>query len=739
MTANPLRRRRSATHALLLLPLTLAIVASLACAPRHGAAPLGPSTVLPDSIGLAEYAVLSDAERAKRRTAAAEVLTEWRLFSERNQELELWREQQWRHQDPAVNRPRPYTRGGGLLRMIDLLERAVGVDPGDAATQADLGRSLCAVGRRERALDVFESAIAALGYAAEDERDPAAAAVCLDAAWACHGLGHAQRGLDWLARTPASVPATDERLLARGLLLADAGRTLEARRAAVTLGAVEYRYYGTATSSQPNQSAMGIGTHLSGYAARWIDAMACLADGDAELAWHALGMISPERKGLPWADRYWQDVGLIAELTGRADQAQLCYGLAFRHGPHRGTFPAGGGSCPPLIDGRPQVVIPYFITQRGDLIAGSPFSFAAKHTAQCALIEDPGLRAGMAARSAQALDLCLRRGIFPARSRILRGRALYFAGAPQGALADLGAVRDSLARDGRVDARTSHLLGLIRLDEDDPAGATPFLREAVHADPALAGAWQSLGAALAAQGGDDEALAAFDRALAVDPQSVSCWYNRGLFHLQRGRADEAYADLGVALQIAPDNPRTLDLITRATADLAPDSGRLTKALARRDSLAASLPAPGAPDSVLAPPAPEDHRARATALGRAFKTDPTPGTRRDYAEALYMIGRLADCRKLLLADWPAGLSDQEKLIVLKADRELGDADRARELVASLPESARLHADPMLWALTAMNCLDFGYRAEGLTALEEAIRLDDKNPSLLALRRMLRRGD
>ncbi|HEX9413121.1 MAG TPA: tetratricopeptide repeat protein, partial [Ktedonobacterales bacterium] len=64
--------------------------------------------------------------------------------------------------------------------------------------------------------------------------------------------------------------------------------------------------------------------------------------------------------------------------------------------------------------------------------------------------------------------------------------------------------------------------------------------------------WRNLGSVLRSQNLFEEALAAYDHAIAIQPDYASAWRNKGsLFRSQR-RYDEALAAYDRALQIEPD-------------------------------------------------------------------------------------------------------------------------------------------------------------------------------------------
>jgi tetratricopeptide (TPR) repeat protein len=62
-------------------------------------------------------------------------------------------------------------------------------------------------------------------------------------------------------------------------------------------------------------------------------------------------------------------------------------------------------------------------------------------------------------------------------------------------------------------------------------------------DPNWADAYAHRGLILAERGSYSQAIADFDRALALNPRLANTWANRGLVFLMQGRLDEAELDL----------------------------------------------------------------------------------------------------------------------------------------------------------------------------------------------------
>jgi hypothetical protein len=94
----------------------------------------------------------------------------------------------------------------------------------------------------------------------------------------------------------------------------------------------------------------------------------------------------------------------------------------------------------------------------------------------------------------------------------------------------------------------------------DPGAKGPKGQAAAHIADGLRRAWQ---------GDSNEAIAAFDKAIAVTPKSAFAWLNRGLVRQQEGDLDDALADFDQAVRLDPLSARgyySRSLIQRERGD-----------------------------------------------------------------------------------------------------------------------------------------------------------------------------
>lgn len=697
-----------------------------------------------DSLGVAEFLLLDDEARARRATAADD---DFRSIERHREELRHLRDLEltldFSSSMHKVENPHDEKR---VDILIQKLHRAVRTDPTHAEAWYELGHHLDLIGSYSRARSAFSGALAALPHDRRcDDPDDLDTALRTGAAWSCRDLGLWDEGLAWLDGRRNWGDRHQEQQLLRGLLLAGAGRFREAFAVSMDLQAISYPHYG--------YLRVGAGEVASGYGRSWIQAAAWLARGEFDLAQHALGFCLENRAEVPFMRRYWNDVGLIHELAGRPQQAASAYGLAVTGERVMMPYlPWDGFSVPPVIGGEPDVRVPFFTVFETSYFAGSRFAFAVQLLAECANAEDPAMRAARGRDAEEAFTLCIRRGIRPLEARALRGRTRYFTGDLGGAEVDLAASTADLAAAGTPDAGSLLVLGTIRLNDDRPVEALPPLEAAVDAEPDLAGAWRTYGAALAVLGRRVDALAAMDRALELDPGSSGAWYNRGLLKVESGDWSEASVDLGVALRLAPWNASARDLLQRASLELrnAGDGGAAALAAARADSVAGTIAAlddvvveenPGTTVLVggarrhrMTPAPPTDYAALADSLTVVHAATPSDGTRRELADALLRTGDTDGALALLEETWNDAIADEDLILLLRADRDRADASRALVLARSGVAGSRTRSADV-WSLVAATCLDQGHREEGIAALERAIAADPHNAGLKAYREFL----
>ncbi|MBV9851003.1 MAG: tetratricopeptide repeat protein [Armatimonadetes bacterium] len=116
-----------------------------------------------------------------------------------------------------------------------------------------------------------------------------------------------------------------------------------------------------------------------------------------------------------------------------------------------------------------------------------------------------------------------------------------FARHQAGDLAGAEALYRRLLRRQPRHADALYLLGSLRAQRVDYAGALPFLERAAALAPAEARYFNNLGVALKETGRPDEARAAYERALALRPEYPEAFNNLGILCKDQGNLEEAAA------------------------------------------------------------------------------------------------------------------------------------------------------------------------------------------------------
>lgn len=220
------------------------------------------------------------------------------------------------------------------------------------------------------------------------------------------------------------------------------------------------------------------------------------------------------------------------------------------------------------------------------------------------------------------------------------------------------------------------------------ADALEPLEFAVRAMPDAATVHLNLATALIALEQKGRAFAEFQRAATLDPGNWRACLDYGQALLLYGQTTAAERQLEEANRICGECPEAQRAL-----------GRLY--LARDEFSRACEP-----------------------LARVWAVRPQRDVRLSLALALMRSGDAERARELLAPFWPDSLEDAERRLLLEADREVGDRERAVVLVASLGRAPPEPADPELWALAALICHDGGDDGRALLAIDAAVSLSPR---------------
>jgi predicted O-linked N-acetylglucosamine transferase (SPINDLY family) len=127
----------------------------------------------------------------------------------------------------------------------------------------------------------------------------------------------------------------------------------------------------------------------------------------------------------------------------------------------------------------------------------------------------------------------------------------------EGRLADAERAYRSILRERPQDFEALHLLGALKLQQEEPREALGLIEAALEIDQGSASTHSNRGLALAALKRPEAALASFDQALALDPGSADALASRADVLCDLARTDEALEDYDRALAIKPRLPFAL--------------------------------------------------------------------------------------------------------------------------------------------------------------------------------------
>lgn len=670
---------------------------------------------------LEDHLAMPDSVQAEIRALAEKELVDWRDF-----ELEVRDSYDsiYRSWYQAGNVRKRVHRGVGLGNSLVALGEATAIDPSFVEAWAARGRLACEAGDIHKGLEFLDAARVAADVHRELGRpvdDDLQLEVYRERAWALRDLARWDEGLAAVQEGLEFKPGDRDLVLIKGLLLAGAGRYSEAVSLAVRMPPLRYRKYGLLN--------IGLEFQESAYANLWIKSQALMAIGDYEMAFAVFGKMElyPYRGVLVHSARFWEDVGLVAELAGVED-APVYYALGYISRKYDRYYPVGAFSMGPLVLDVPDERMPCYTSFGMRFrVAGSPLSYAALQMNRMSLgiFEDQKIQAG--ARALRELEILERRNVRPAVCRAMRGRIYYSGSDYKAAHAELKAAREAFREQGKVDARTSLLLGMTELVNSRYQPAARYLEEAVEKEPNSAVGWRSLGVAYVNLGMPDRALAAMDKALELQPDSVSGLYNRGLFHFQAKDYLAAARDLDRALDLDPGNREVERLLGMAgkghlamggvSGDL-PESARIpagpsgdetlvTRMEVDPDQLLAQLESDietffTVPDSLA-----EKYRDLDEAIAgmeELYQREPDNLTRKMLALAYIDHKDLEKAQALLAPGWGVDLEPEEEVMLLYADRMLGERDRARLLADQLVSGSASTENPYVWAMIALTIRD-----------------------------------
>jgi tetratricopeptide (TPR) repeat protein len=270
-----------------------------------------------------------------------------------------------------------------------------------------------------------------------------------------------------------------------------------------------------------------------------------------------------------------------------------------------------------------------------------------------------------------------------------------------------------------------------------------LLREATAACGDSVRLWVELGEALWLAGSSDEAMACYDRALALDPKDAEAWNEKGLVELDRARDEAATACFDEAHRCDPSRLTYLSNLIQGLLSV----GKLDEAGARTDELLLSAPWDGhwweQKGSYLMDRS--DLPGAYAHFARAVRLDPfQPSLWQSAAEVCMRLGRNEEALNHIMRALQLDPEDPVGMVGLSF--ALGNLGRGQESLAAAdrglalaPESgilqvARGIALQLLGRLEeARNSFETAKNSEALTVVAYLLALQGLSSTLVGLKR------
>lgn len=464
-----------------------------------------------DSIGLAEFLELPDADKQARRRLAKRWLDDARK------------------QDAADIKVQALTNAAGLTPD----------DPEPWLQLADIWRWLGLYLKSVDCLDRSAAAIRELSGAdweferGRNFRRNVVQRTMLIRAWLHYDRAEWSEGLNWAEGAARLDLGTDDTMQILGLLKGRAGYWSHAQEISRDIR---------------RRNPENTDSH-------WVRAMSEAGVGRFEEA-----RFSGPRSDRPHAAEAWRDRGRLAERLHEWSDALYFY----RHS--AAEIPLHDPACVTTVNVRlldptlSRSELPVWLSFGRYYLTGSLSAYVRLALDNFDRHLDGSERDFWATAVINGAGICLREGMDEAWA--LRARGLVFAqtGMPDLGLADLAKASSLLGEGGYTDIEMEAALGHMLLMKEDHLAALPHLRRTVEFMPADAVAWSDLGLALIMTGDTEAAAEALSRAIELEPSLATAWYNRGLMHLHAKQLEAAEIDLREAARLAPGNPEVGQLL-----------------------------------------------------------------------------------------------------------------------------------------------------------------------------------
>lgn len=127
----------------------------------------------------------------------------------------------------------------------------------------------------------------------------------------------------------------------------------------------------------------------------------------------------------------------------------------------------------------------------------------------------------------------------------------------QGRFPEAEALYSEILQANPADFNSMHLLGVIALQTEQIGRGVELIRNAIKLNENVADAHSHLGNGLRRMNLPEEALASYDRAIALKPDHADAFHNRALVLCDLRRPEEALASFDRAIALKPESPEVL--------------------------------------------------------------------------------------------------------------------------------------------------------------------------------------
>jgi len=310
-----------------------------------------------------------------------------------------------------------------LPMCMESLNTAVQLDPSNPLTWHLLGYFSTCVGDMKRAQGAFAGADDALAMLPADALPEVRRRLALDQTWLHRDLGSFNRARVHLQAAEDLGEKNLETVLLRGLIAAQSGDEVEARRLAGELRSVKIPRHNSYSSRNPEHWVKG----ASDFAKSWIMALVWIGVGDLEMAQLSFKQFSFQDR-YPFAHHFWNDAGGIYMRTGRQDAAPSAWYMAHQWVPYQPFFVHRRyGWENRALTGIDGVTLDYAGFNQFYMV-GDRLSFACRYATAMETTGSDEDRMNLGVTAISQLEICRKTGFLPGHALLTEALVHYFLG-----------------------------------------------------------------------------------------------------------------------------------------------------------------------------------------------------------------------------------------------------------------------------------------------------------------------